>query len=752
MEYPLCDWTTRVSSRHRVIHRDCESERARWALFIDGSSPRLYAKSVLRALSRKYATAQNSSGKPPTAVVMLNMGGPSTVPEVHDFLKNLFLDGDLIPLPAQRFLAPFIARRRTPQIEEQYSAIGGGSPILRYTKLQGEAMCSLLDELRPQSAPHKSYVAFRYAQPLTDACVKQMKEDGVKRAVAFTQYPQYSCSTTGSSLNELYRKGLAGERIEASLMKFPPERRDDVVLLFSAHSLPMSVVNRGDPYVAEVSATVSEVMRNLGNKNAYRLVWQSQVGPSQWMGMQTSEAIKGLARLGRKDVVLVPIAFTSDHIETLYELDLEYVKEGKELGMEVQRAESLNESPVFARALADIVAQHLDDYESGKVGPVSVQMQLRCPGCTNTTYILFCVSDLLSLFMPAEKSKIDDTKYNLDMSFLIAYERIKKMATVKTETTQPPVEYRRLGSSGLRVSVPIVGAMSFGSDKWFPWVINEDKALPLLKAAWDRGVTTIDTANVYSNGESERIIGKFLKQYNIPRHRIQIFTKCYALAHDDPGVFTGAYPDLRNTRDYVNQSGLSRSAIFNQVEASLERLGTPYIDLLQIHRYDPNTPPEETMQALDDLVRSGKNGWTKFVSMQSEYSLLYREEEREMIPYCNKYGIGLIPWGPLHAGDLAASIDTTTSRRTVEKERGRRNYSETDKAIIGRVEEISQKRGWPMAQVALAWINKKVSSPIVGISSPERLEASIITGKSLTEEEIKYLEELYVPKVVRNHE
>ena len=217
-------------------------------------------------------------------------------------------------------------------------------------------MCSLLDELRPQSAPHKSYVAFRYAQPLTDACVKQMKEDGVKRAVAFTQYPQYSCSTTGSSLNELYRKGLAGEvgsdvewsvidrwgthpgfidsvtqRIEASLMKFPPERRDDVVLLFSAHALPMSVVNRGDPYVAEVSATVSEVMRNLGNKNAYRLVWQSQVGPSQWMGMQTSEAIKGLARLGRKDVVLVPIAFTSDHIETLYELDLEYVKEGKEV-------------------------------------------------------------------------------------------------------------------------------------------------------------------------------------------------------------------------------------------------------------------------------------------------------------------------------------------------------------------------------------------------------------------------------------
>jgi ferrochelatase len=133
------------------------------------------------------------------------------VPEVHDFLKNLFSDTDLIPLPFQKTIAPWIAKRRTPQIEQQYTDIGGGSPILHYTKLQGEEMCKLLDELSPDTAPHKSYIAFRYANPLTEEAVKEMKEDGVKRAVAFTQYPQYSCSTTGSSLNELFRRGKAGE-------------------------------------------------------------------------------------------------------------------------------------------------------------------------------------------------------------------------------------------------------------------------------------------------------------------------------------------------------------------------------------------------------------------------------------------------------------------------------------------------------------------------------------------------------------
>ena len=216
---------------------------------------------------------------------------------------------------------------------------------------------------------------------------------------------------------------------------------------------------------------------------------------------------------------------------------------------------------------------------------------------------------------------------------------------------RPQVEYRRLGKSGLRVSVPILGAMSFGSSKWLPWVIDEDKAIELLKAAWDRGVTTIDTANMYSNGESERIIGRFIKKYNIPRHRILILTKCYFVTHDNIGEGTYGRPELLGQRDYVNQAGLSRAAIFNQVNASLERLDTPYIDLLQIHRFDPETPIKETMQALHDLVLSGKvryigassmrawqfaemnavaekYGYTQFVSMQSEYSLLYREDVR----------------------------------------------------------------------------------------------------------------------------
>ncbi|KAK0485964.1 hypothetical protein IW261DRAFT_1548953 [Armillaria novae-zelandiae] len=289
---------------------------------------------------------------------MLNMGGPSTVAETHDFLKNLFLDRDLIPLPFQRFLAPVIARRRTPQIEQQYTDIGGSCTRKR---------------LRT-----KAYVAFRYANPLTQETARQMKADGVKRAIAFTQYPQYSCSTTGSSLNEIFRRGKAefgdvewsvidrwGTHpgfVEPSLAKFPAATRDKTVLLFSAHSL----ADVGD------WGTLTPT------------VWcgKSQVGPSAWMGMQTNEALKGLARLGEKQVVLVPIAFTSDHIETLYELDLEYAKEARKHGIEVYRAESLNDSPVFIRALADIAAEHL---RQSTGSPTSVQLGLRCPGCTNAT-------------------------------------------------------------------------------------------------------------------------------------------------------------------------------------------------------------------------------------------------------------------------------------------------------------------------------------------------------------------------------
>ncbi|GBE86716.1 Aldo-keto reductase dtxS3 [Sparassis crispa] len=342
-------------------------------------------------------------------------------------------------------------------------------------------------------------------------------------------------------------------------------------------------------------------------------------------------------------------------------------------------------------------------------------------------------------------------------------------------STLKMVEYRQLGKSGLRVSVPILGAMSFGSSEWAPWVINEDRAIPLLKAAWDRGVTTIDTANVYSNGESERIVAKFIAQYNIPREELIIATKCHGLVAKDVGVRTSINPQLRSLPQYVNQSGLSRGAIFKQVEASLKRLNTTYIDLLQIHRFDDTVPVEETMKALHDLVESGKvryigassmrcwqfammnevadkRGWTKFVSMQDEYSLLYREEEREMIAYCNFNGIGLIPWAPLAAGALARPLGSETTRSEAAKGTVFENkIKASDKVIISRVEELAKKKGVAMAQIGLAWIQTKVTSPIVGCSSVSRLEEAIVQGVDLTPEEIAYLEEPYEPRPIRGH-
>jgi len=171
--------------------------------------------------------------------------------------------------------------------------------------------------------------------------------------------------------------------IKRALERYPEGQRSDVVVLFSAHSLPIEIVNRGDPYTAEVAATVHAVMSHLDFSNAYRLTWQSQVGPRAWQGPQTVDAIKGLARLGKTDVCLVPIAFTSDHIETLYELDVEVKAEADKHGVRLSRAESLNDSPIFVRALADLVSGHLSAYEQGQIGPAGKQLLLRCPGCTN---------------------------------------------------------------------------------------------------------------------------------------------------------------------------------------------------------------------------------------------------------------------------------------------------------------------------------------------------------------------------------
>jgi ferrochelatase len=327
-------------------------------------------------------------------------------------------DADLIPLGRfQNYIGPYIANRRTPKIQKQYAEIGGGSPIRKWSEYQAAEMCKILDKTSPETAPHKPYVAFRYADPLTEDVYKQLIADGFGagnggRAVAFTQYPQYSCSTTGSSLNELWkwRSRLEGKRatgdvepegsikwsvidrwpthpglveavaqnIERKLLEYPPERRDDVILLYSAHSLPMSVVNRGDPYPAEVAATVHAVNQRLGQKNQYRLVWQSQVGPQPWLGAQTSDTVKNLMKRGQKDLVLIPIAFTSDHIETLYELDKEVIGEDAEGHEGVKRVDSLNDNPVFIDALADLAKAHLD---SGVA--CSKQMTLRCPGCVS---------------------------------------------------------------------------------------------------------------------------------------------------------------------------------------------------------------------------------------------------------------------------------------------------------------------------------------------------------------------------------
>uniref|UniRef100_A0A8C9S5R4 Ferrochelatase n=1 Tax=Scleropages formosus TaxID=113540 RepID=A0A8C9S5R4_SCLFO len=353
------------------------------------------AAAAIAKPSTQHDPQSQENRKPKTGILMLNMGGPEKLDDVHDFLFRLFMDRDLMTLPVQNKLGPFIAKRRTPKIQEQYSKIGGGSPIKKWTTMQGEGMVKLLDEMSRETAPHKFYIGFRYVHPLTESAIEEMERDGVERAVAFTQYPQYSCSTTGSSLNAIYRYySDRGERpkmrwsvidrwpthpllIECfaqhvlnELEKFPAEKRDDVVILFSAHSLPMSVVNRGDPYPQEVGATVQRVMERLQHCNPYRLVWQSKVGPMPWLGPQTDEVIKGLCQRGKKNILLVPIAFTSDHIETLHELDIEY---SQVLGEEVSLSDG-------SEALADLVHSHLRSNE-----PCSRQLTLRCPLCVNPT-------------------------------------------------------------------------------------------------------------------------------------------------------------------------------------------------------------------------------------------------------------------------------------------------------------------------------------------------------------------------------
>ncbi len=359
---------------------------------------------VTAAAPARPAIAPNTPGRIKTGIVMMNLGGPATLDDVEPFLLELFADREIIQLPLQRWLGPFIARRRTPKVRGLYAAIGGGSPILRYTEAQGKGMVARLDRISPETAPHKFYVAFRYTHPGSDAALRAMQADGVQRAVAFTQYPQFSCSTTGSSLNELWRAasrtGLRHafewsiidrwpvhpgfidamtETVRHGLAEFDPPDRDRAVILFSAHSLPLDVIDRGDSYPQEVGASVQKVVEQLGAPNPYLLAYQSDVGPVRWLGPSTEQVLRRLGGRGHKHVVVVPIAFTSDHIETLSELDREYGEVAHHAGItHYKRAPALNDRPLFLDGLAQIVRDHL----AGGT-PHSTQYPLRCAGCTN---------------------------------------------------------------------------------------------------------------------------------------------------------------------------------------------------------------------------------------------------------------------------------------------------------------------------------------------------------------------------------
>jgi len=344
----------------------------------------------------------------------MNMGGPAHPKDTGPFLRRLFTDSDIIDLgggKTQEWFGNFVATRRTKRIEEQYEKIGG-SPIRKWTEHQGAQLAELMDALRPQSAPHKTYVAFRYADPLTEEALAEMKKDGVQRAVAFSQFPQWSCTTTGSSLNELWRQvkkmklenafqwsiidrwpthqtyvDAICERIEERLDDLAEVRKSPPVLVFSAHSVPMKVVKKGDPYTVEVAATVRAVMDTLHDRlhaispkrtvPKHVLAWQSKVGYLPWMVPSTSDTIEELAKAGHKSLLVVPVAFTSDHIETLFEIDMEYRHLASESGIEhFAMTEGLNGSPTFIKALAEICTEHLDRNVN-----YSPQYKMKCLGC-----------------------------------------------------------------------------------------------------------------------------------------------------------------------------------------------------------------------------------------------------------------------------------------------------------------------------------------------------------------------------------
>ncbi|KDN37651.1 hypothetical protein RSAG8_10056, partial [Rhizoctonia solani AG-8 WAC10335] len=286
--------------------------------------------------------------------------------------------------------------------------------------------------------------------------------------------------------------------------------------------------------------------------------------------------------------------------------------------------------------------------------------------------------------------------------------------------------YVRLGNSGLKVSRLILGLMSYGSKEWANWVVEEEEAIQHIKVAYEEGIQTFDTANMYSNGESERIFGKAIKQLNLPRDEIVVMTKLYAVVGRNPGDSNYIGDSLKaEANGYVNQYGLSRKHVFEAIKHSLERLQLDYVDVFQFH-------------AMQNYAINNK--LTPFIPMQNHYNLLYREEEREMIPTLKMFGVGMILWSPLARGTLfAKAMDTT---------------KESNNEIISRVEKIAKSRGISMAQVGLAWHLSKdyTSAPVIGITKLKNFEDTIgAIHVKLTEEEIKLLEEPYGPRGIVGH-
>ncbi len=321
------------------------------------------------------------------------------------------------------------------------------------------------------------------------------------------------------------------------------------------------------------------------------------------------------------------------------------------------------------------------------------------------------------------------------------------------------MKYTRLGTTGLTVSRLCLGMMTYGAKSWRQWVLEEADSIPLIARAWELGINFFDTADMYSLGVSEEILGKALREIGIPRDKVVIATKVFNPMSDDP-----------------NHKGLGRKHIHHAINDSLRRLGTDYIDLYQIHRFDYETPVEETMDALDRVVQDGKAlylgassmyawqlakmqqaGRTKFVSMQNHYNLAYREEEREMLPLCADQGLGVIPWSPLGRGLLTGSIkrDSRDSLRAQTDFYAQQLYTrENDFEIADRVAEVAAARGASRASVALAWLlsKKVVTGPIIGASREQHLlDAVAALDLTLEPEEITRLEELYQPHPILGH-